>query len=89
MMHSFEYSKVSQSLEHCNKLPIVHNIHFFCHQRELYHSDPNLQDFFTIPKAAHCKNPCCWDNCHNFSEDSHIGLDAQRLSTQPTFALWH
>jgi type III secretory pathway component EscS len=47
------------------------------------------EDFFTIPESAHQEDPRNRNQCHNFSERSHIGLDAQRLSTQPTFALWH
>lgn len=46
-------------------------------------------DFFTIPDFANREDPRTHGNRHNFSERSHIGLDAQRLSTQPTFALWH
>jgi hypothetical protein len=47
------------------------------------------EDFFTIPESAHHEDPRNRNQRHNFSERSHIGLDAQRLSTQPTFALWH
>jgi hypothetical protein len=47
------------------------------------------EDFFTIPESAHREDPRNRNQRHNFSERSHIGLDAQRLSTQPTFALWH
>jgi hypothetical protein len=47
------------------------------------------EDFFTIPDFANREDPRTHSNRHNFSERSHIGLDAQRLSTQPTFALWH
>jgi hypothetical protein len=47
------------------------------------------EDFFIIPESAHGEDPRNQNQRHNFSERSHIGLDAQRLSTQPTFALWH
>jgi hypothetical protein len=45
------------------------------------------EDFFTIPDATHHDDPRARHQSHNFSARSHCGLDAQRLSTQPTFAL--
>jgi hypothetical protein len=45
------------------------------------------EDFFTIPDATHHDDPRTSNHRHNFSARSHFGLDAQRLSTQPTFAL--
>jgi hypothetical protein len=46
-------------------------------------------DFFTFPESAHRADPRSHNHRHNFSARSHIGLDAQRLTTQPTFALHH
>lgn len=46
-------------------------------------------DFYTIPDFASAEDPRNCHNHNNLSARSHIGLDAQRLSTQPTFALWH
>jgi hypothetical protein len=45
------------------------------------------EDFFTIPDSNHRDDPRARNHHHNFSARSHCGLDAQRLSTQPTFAL--
>jgi hypothetical protein len=45
------------------------------------------EDFFTIPDSSHRDDPRARNHHHNFSARSHFGLDAQRLSTQPTFAL--
>jgi hypothetical protein len=44
-------------------------------------------DFFTIPESTHREDPRSRHHRDNFSARSHLGLDAQRLSTQPTFAL--
>jgi hypothetical protein len=45
------------------------------------------EDFFTIPETAQREDPRSRHHHHNFSARSHIGLDAQRLTNQPTFAL--
>jgi hypothetical protein len=45
-----------------------------------------LENFFTIPEFASTEDPHNHHHHHNFTNHSHIGLDAQRLST---FALWH
>ena len=42
-------------------------------------------DFFTIPDTTNREDPHMWHH-HNFSEHSHIALDAQRLLTQVKFA---
>jgi hypothetical protein len=69
-------------------------LHYICHQVQEFSAGISChmilsEDFFTIPNFAHRQDPCARGNCHNFSKRSHIGLDAQRLSTQPMFALWH
>jgi hypothetical protein len=45
--------------------------------------------FFMIPELSSREDPRTRHHCHNYSNRSHIGLDAQQLSTQPPFALWH
>jgi hypothetical protein len=47
------------------------------------------EDFFAIPESAHHEDPHNRNRRHNFSERSHIVLDAQRLLIKPTFAPWH
>jgi len=45
------------------------------------------EDFYTIPETASREDPRTSGHRHNFSAHSHIGLDAPRLSQQPSFAL--
>ena len=47
------------------------------------------EDFFTIPERASRDDPRVSGNRNNFSARSHCGLDATRLSQQPTFALFY
>ena len=45
------------------------------------------EDFYTIPETANHEDPRAPGDRHNFSARSHIGLDAQRNSAVPPFAL--
>jgi hypothetical protein len=43
--------------------------------------------FFMIPELSSHEDPRTRHHRHNYADRTHIGLDAQQLSTQPPFAL--